>query len=208
MDIVEPWFETLSRPVPPEAEFAYLEWLVASRRWDEVAPLLEERVRHLTNSGQFGRLIFVHLLQAQAAAGQGERASALAHLESALQYAAPEGYRRPFLDAPAEVQMLLPHVQRADADFVEDLMARSDLDVSTAPEAPPSLPSDYLLDPLSEREMEVLGLIAAGLSNREIAERLFITVGTVKRHAHNLYGKLQVSGRVQAVARAREIGLL
>jgi LuxR family maltose regulon positive regulatory protein len=208
IDVVEQWIEALSRPIPPEAEFAYLEWLVASRRWDEVEPLLRERARHLVESGQFGRLIFVHLLQAQAAAGQGERAAALAYLESALQYAAPEGYRRPFLDAPAEVQMLLPHVQAADVDFVEDLIARSDLDVTTAPEAPPSLSSDYLLDPLSERELEVLGLIAAGLSNREIAEHLFITVGTVKRHAHNLYGKLRVSNRTQAVARAREIGLL
>ncbi len=208
MDVVEQWVEALRRPVPPEAEFAYLEWLVASRRWAEVAPRLEERARQLVDSEQFGRLIFVHLLQAQAAAGQGERASALAYLESALQYAAPESYRRPFLDAPAEVQMLLPRVQAADADFVADLIARSDLDVSTAPEAPPSLPSDYLLDPLSERELEVLGLIAAGLSNREIAERLFITVGTVKRHAHNLYGKLRVNNRTQAVAQARELGML
>lgn len=208
IDAVSQWIETLGRPVPPEAEFAYLAWLVASRRWDEIEPLLDERARQLADSEQFGRLIFVQLWQAQAAAGQGERASALAYLESALQYAAPQGYRRPFLDAPAEVQMLLPHVQVADAEFVADLIARSDLDVSTAPKASPSRPSDYLLDPLSEREVEVLGLIAAGLSNREIAERLFITVGTVKRHAHNLYSKLRVNSRVQAVARAREIGIL
>ncbi len=208
VDVVEQWIETLRRPVPPEAEFAYLEWLVAAHHWDEVVPLLDKRARQLNDSGQFGRLIFVHLLQAQAAAGQGERAPALAHLESALHYAAPEGYRRPFLDAPAEVQMLLPHVQVADADFVADLIARSALDVSTAPESPSSLRSDYQLDPLSERELDVLGLIAAGLSNREIAERLFITVGTVKRHAHNLYGKLRVNNRTQAVARAREIGIL
>ena len=65
-----------------------------------------------------------------------------------------------------------------------------------------------LVEPLSERELEVLGLIAAGLTNREIAGRLFITVGTVKRHINNIYGKLQVHHRAEAVARARDLGLL
>ena len=76
--------------------------------------------------------------------------------------------------------------------------------------APPSLlprPSP-LVEPLSERELEVLGLVAQGLTNREIAERLFITVGTVKTHVHNIYGKLGVRGRTQAAARARELELL
>lgn len=65
-----------------------------------------------------------------------------------------------------------------------------------------------LVDPLSERELEVLDLIAAGLTNREIADRLFITVGTVKRHVNNIYGKLQAHHRAEAIARARDLGLL
>jgi len=65
-----------------------------------------------------------------------------------------------------------------------------------------------LADPLSERELEVLDLIAAGLTNREIADRLFITVGTVKRHVNNIYGKLQAHHRAEAIARARDLGLL
>jgi NarL family two-component system response regulator LiaR len=65
-----------------------------------------------------------------------------------------------------------------------------------------------LVEPLSEREVEVLGLIAAGLTNREIADRLYITVGTVKRHINNIYGKLQVHHRTEAVARARDLGLV
>ena len=65
-----------------------------------------------------------------------------------------------------------------------------------------------LVEPLSERELEVLGLIAAGLTNREIAGRLFIAVGTVKRHINNIYGKLQVRHRTEAVAHARDLGLL
>jgi NarL family two-component system response regulator LiaR len=65
-----------------------------------------------------------------------------------------------------------------------------------------------LAEPLSERELEVLDLIAAGLTNSEIAGRLFIAKGTVKRHVNNIYGKLQVHHRAEAIARARELGLL
>jgi LuxR family maltose regulon positive regulatory protein len=65
-----------------------------------------------------------------------------------------------------------------------------------------------LVEPLSERELQVLRLIAAGLSNSAIGERLFITTGTVKVHASHIYSKLGVSGRVQAVAWARELDLL
>jgi LuxR family maltose regulon positive regulatory protein len=65
-----------------------------------------------------------------------------------------------------------------------------------------------LIEPLSDRELEVLGLVAQGLSNREIAERLFITVGTVKTHVHNIHGKLGVQRRTEAAARARELGLV
>ena len=71
--------------------------------------------------------------------------------------------------------------------------------------AGPGLP---LIEPLSEREVEVLRLIAAGLSNQEIADRLIIAPGTVKRHINNIYGKLGVQSRTQAVARGREVGLL
>ena len=72
----------------------------------------------------------------------------------------------------------------------------------------PRTAAQPLADPLSERELEVLDLIAAGLTNREIADRLFITVGTVKRHVNNIYGKLQAHHRAEAIARARDLGLL
>jgi ATP/maltotriose-dependent transcriptional regulator MalT len=73
--------------------------------------------------------------------------------------------------------------------------------------APPIL-EQPLVEPLSERELEVLGLIAAGLKNREIAQELYITTGTVKRHTNHIYGKLGVHSRTAAVARGRELGLL
>jgi LuxR family maltose regulon positive regulatory protein len=73
--------------------------------------------------------------------------------------------------------------------------------------SPASTPQS-LVEPLSERELEVLRLIAAGLSNQEIADRLVIAQGTVKRHINNIYGKLQVGSRTQAVAAARDLHIL
>jgi ATP/maltotriose-dependent transcriptional regulator MalT len=76
-------------------------------------------------------------------------------------------------------------------------------------EAGPSAPGDQpLVEPLTERELEVLGLVAAGQSNREIAQELVIALGTVKTHVHNICGKLNAPNRVKAAARARELGLL
>jgi LuxR family maltose regulon positive regulatory protein len=71
---------------------------------------------------------------------------------------------------------------------------------------PPKI--DGLMDPISEREMEVLHLIAAGLSNREIAEKLFISLNTVKTHTKNINSKLDVNSRIKAVARAKELKFL
>jgi LuxR family maltose regulon positive regulatory protein len=72
----------------------------------------------------------------------------------------------------------------------------------------PSTPGEALPDPLTERELEVLGLLANGLTNREIARRLVVAPSTIKQHLRNIYGKLDVHSRTQAVARGRELGLL
>ena len=71
-----------------------------------------------------------------------------------------------------------------------------------------ALPASYLVDPLSERELEVLKLIASGLSNPEIARKLFVAISTVKRHINNIYAKLNVHTRTQAVAKGRELKVL
>jgi NarL family two-component system response regulator LiaR len=85
-------------------------------------------------------------------------------------------------------------------------LARENLPAGETPDPPPAV--QLLAEPLSERELEVLGLIAAGLTNREIARRLFIAVGTVKRHINNIYSKLEVRRRTEAVKRSRDLNLL
>jgi LuxR family maltose regulon positive regulatory protein len=74
--------------------------------------------------------------------------------------------------------------------------------------SPAAMPAQPLAEPLSQRELEVLKLIAQGLSNQEICERLFLALSTVKGHNRSIFGKLQVQRRTEAVARARELGLL
>jgi LuxR family maltose regulon positive regulatory protein len=103
-------------------------------------------------------------------------------------------------------------------DYIDKLLAAfedetKDLSASRTAEFPPS-PSvarsdpSALVEPLSARELEVLQLIAQGLSNREISQRLFLALSTVKGHNRNIFSKLQVQRRTEAVARARELGLL
>lgn len=72
----------------------------------------------------------------------------------------------------------------------------------------PTVTNQPLIEPLSERELEVLQYLATGMSNQAIADQLFVSLAAVKWHARNIYGKLEVNNRTQAVARARELGLL
>jgi LuxR family maltose regulon positive regulatory protein len=73
---------------------------------------------------------------------------------------------------------------------------------------PPALPAQSVVGPLSQRELEVLQLVAQGLSNREISQRLFLTLSTIKGHNRIIFSKLMVQRRTEAVVRARELGLL
>jgi len=106
-------------------------------------------------------------------------------------------------------QIVVPHFMRQHALSMLHTLRAS----ATQPPAPLSRPAatpspQELIEPLSERELEVLGLVSQGLSNSDIAHKLIITVGTVKKHLNNIFGKLQVSSRTQAIGRGRELGLL
>ena len=191
-----------------EQHLTYARLLVAQGRLSEARRWLA-RIESLSRERGLARwLITVHVLQALAAQRSNERSTALDRLSRAVELAAPGDYYRAFLDEDPAVLALLRDVRQAAPAFVDQLLefaglAEPDEDVTHKLAA-----AQPLVDPLSERETEVLGLIAAGLSNREIAQELVIAVGTVKRHINNIYGKLGVHSRTRAVARARELGLL
>jgi LuxR family maltose regulon positive regulatory protein len=155
----------------------------------------------------------VMVLQALALHAQGETDGAVEVLGEALALAEPGGYVRVFVDegAPMEHLLAAAAARGVMADYVDRLLAAFEAEKKMgAGEAPgrrvPS--SQALVEPLSQRETEVLQLIAQGLSNREISERLFLALDTVKGHNQRIFGKLQVQRRTEAVARASELGLL
>ena len=134
---------------------------------------------------------------------------AVAVLKPALILAAREGHTRVFLE---EGRSLLTVLRQAAAQGIAPEYVASLLDAFRAEgllsaEAT-KRETSTLTEPHSAREVEVLRLVAAGLSNAEIAAHLFLSVGTVKRHVYNIYGKLEVAGRVEAVNRARDLKLL
>ena len=152
------------------------------------------------------------LLDALVLYAQGDTASALATLEHASTTAEPENYVRSFLDIGEPMQELLSWSLESQAlseprlrAYAGKLLSCFEADVLVAANQPTG---EALIEPLSQRELEVLRLIAQGHSNREIGERLFLALPTVKGHTRIIFDKLQVQRRTEAVARARELGLL
>jgi LuxR family maltose regulon positive regulatory protein len=196
-----------------EHELAYISLarlLIARHDFDAALDLLARLASGAETGGRIGRLIEILILQAMALQSQSKTSRALTVLEESLTLAEPEGYVRLFVDEGAPVAALLH--QAADRGFTPDyvsklLAAFGDLGTDVPPIEKRSSPQN-LIEPLTERELELLQLVAEGLSNREIAAKLFIALGTVKSHIHNIYGKLNAQNRVQAVARANELGLL
>jgi LuxR family maltose regulon positive regulatory protein len=187
-----------------------------------VLDFLERQLRVNEEGGWNECVIELLILQALALDAQGETHRALDGLQRALALAEPEGYLRIFVDeGPAMARLLYQAVERGIApQYAGRLLAAfegSRFQVSSSRLTSASLsglkpatlgPETQLVEPLSERELEVLGLIAEGLSNREIAQRLFISPKTVKRHTSSIYGKLGVHSRTQAVAKAQTLGIL
>ncbi len=156
-------------------------------------------------------LIEIHLLEALAFDAQGQRDRALTALAEALALAEPEGYTRAFLSlGEAPIPLLREAVGRRNlhAAYATRLLAfLVPATEATASLVPPS-PGVSLLEPLSEREHEVLHLLASALSTDEIAQTLYLSVHTVRSHLKSLYSKLDVHSRYEAVARAQDLHLL
>jgi LuxR family maltose regulon positive regulatory protein len=175
----------------------------------QAAAALLERLRQAAEAGErAGSVLEILILQALAHEAKGDTLAALKPLEQALALAAPGGYIRIFVDEGVSMAQLLSELAARGImpDYVRQLLAAFS---TTEPgEAGLSKTQSAFVEPLSERELEVLQLVAQGLSNRQIAERLFLALPTVKGHNRNIYSKLQVNRRTEAVARARELGLV
>lgn len=171
-----------------------------------------ERQRSLAETGgRTGRLIEILSLLAIALDAQGLSAEAEAPLSRAISLAQPEGYLRIFLDLGWPLRKLLQRTatRGVDAGGTGNALLNAFLKEGAAESnSLPQFPAETMFDPLTGREVEVLQLLAEGLSNKEIASRLIVAPGTVKQHLKNIYRKLEVNGRMQAIRRGRELKLL
>jgi len=187
---------------------------IAQNKPDEALQLLSRLEELAFSAGRMGRVIEILLLEALAMQEMGDSAHAILALTKCFTLAEPEGYVRIFLDEGRPMQMLLAQwLTRAGAspvrDYVSHLLSQFDdkAHVVTAPLEKIS-PAAGLVEPLSPRELEVLHLLALGKTNHEIAQQLIVAAGTVKAHTASIYRKLNVANRTEAVARARQLGIL
>jgi LuxR family maltose regulon positive regulatory protein len=192
--------------------------LIARREYALAVELLEQLRAQSQTAAQTGMLVNVLALESLARFGQGDAAQARTVLWHALSLAEPEGYMRLFVDLGEPMQGLISDLRLRIEQNKDNqpLAAYADKLLAAFPTARVPVPNHKPLrdgspsampEPLSERELAVLRLIAEGLSNQEIADRMVVAVSTVKTHINNIYGKLGVATRTQALARAREFKL-
>lgn len=186
-----------------EAEYMILlRVFLAQKDYEAAVGLSKRLLQQAETAKQMGLAIEILILQSLAFQGKKDTERALTALERALALAEPEGYVRVFLDEGDAMTRLLCQAQsrQVKAGYVAELLAR------TGAISGMTQPSMQLLsEPLTMREVEVLKLIESGCSNQEIANQLFISIPTVKRHISNIYTKLGVKSRTQAVAIGKEL---
>jgi DNA-binding NarL/FixJ family response regulator len=210
---------------PEDADLPYLyepAYLVLARvrivqgREDPAGPffprvlgLLDRLLSDAEAKACMGSALEVLMLQALALFAKRDRASALSTLQRALSLAAPEGYIRLFLEEGTPMLNVLQdaHARGIEPNYVTTLL--SAFGIQHIASAASLVSADQpLLEPLTAREREVLHLLSEGASNSEIARRLVLSTGTVKKYVYNICGKLGVQSRTQALARARTLHLL
>ncbi|MBV5347469.1 helix-turn-helix transcriptional regulator, partial [bacterium] len=172
--------------------------------------LLERLLKAAEAGGRMGSVIEILILQASAYHAQGDLPAALLPLQRALALAEPQGYVRMFLDEGSSMLQLLREASAREImpDYTDKLLAAFEAEKQKSEDKPDLPPAKLLIESLSQRESTILQLIAQGLSNREIGERLFLALDTIKGHNRKIFDKLQVQSRTEAIARARELGLL
>ena len=220
LDAASQWVE--EHELDPEEEPTYLNEmeyivfariLIAQERLDEATLLLQRLLEAAETGGRTSSVIEILILQALAAQSGGDTARAMSTLEGALTLAEPGGFIRIFIDEGIPMAGLLSELSARGImlKYTDRLLAAFNDEVqrsrgeNSAPCFPPSQP---LVEPLTLRELEVLGLIAEGLSNPEICDKLFIALDTVKGHNRKIFGKLGVENRARAIIKARDLNIL
>ena len=191
-----------------EQHIAFARLLIAERRLADARHWLARLESFATEHGLYRWLVSVNVLQARVLDRLGDRPSALETMFRAVRTAASEGYVQPFICEGPRVFALVGRVRDVAPRFVDRVLAMAGTTEGLSAYLSPREPNQGLIEPLTARELEVLRLIAGGRSNREIAETLVIALGTVKRHTNHIYTKMGVHRRTEAVARARELGIL
>jgi LuxR family maltose regulon positive regulatory protein len=192
-------------------EFEYLTLVrlhIARGKLDDLPKLLERLRERAEEHGRMGTVIEILILQSITLRAQGRLDQALSKLERAISLAEPEGYVRIFVDEGQPMAELLRH---ATSRGIRPRYTGKLLAAFSVPQPKDALSTRTAMpamEPLTQRELEVLQLLAAGKSNRQIADELVVVTGTVKAHLLNIYGKLDVHSRTQALARSRQLGLL
>jgi len=188
--------------------------LIAQNKPNEAIGLLSHLEEAARSAGRMGRVIEILLLKALAMRETGDSEHAILALTKCLALAEPEGYVRVFLDEGQPMRLLLAqwlaHARAGSLrDYAIRLLSHFDAEphVVTAAQEKVS-PTSNLVEPLSQRELEVLHLMALGRTNQEIAQQLIVAPGTIKAHTASIYRKLDVANRTEAVARARQLGIL
>ena len=186
--------------------------LIALDRAVEALPLITRLLEAATVMERHGDEIRYLVLTAQAHQSLGNTQAALDSLGQALALAEPQGYVRLFVDEGKPMAELLQFAvsQNVMPDYASKLLAAFPSDVLSAlpPKKKLMANTQILVEPLSDREIEVLRLMAEGYKYKEIAEKLFVSINTVRHHTRNLYSKLDVNNRTQAIGRAKELNLL
>jgi LuxR family maltose regulon positive regulatory protein len=175
-----------------------------AQAYPQARSLLDRAITAAGERGETGVTAEALALRSMLRGQQGDTIGALTDLEQALLAAEPEGYVRLFVDLGTPMARLLREARNRGVmpSYVDRLLAAFG---DTGPATGPNL---LLAEPLSDREIEVLRLLAVGLSNREIAETLSVSPETIKKHTGNIYGKLGAHGRMEAVATARARALI
>ncbi len=199
------------------SSFTEIEYIALTRvllvfgQYQKAARLVQRLLEVAENGKHTVRIIEMLILQAMIFQGDSDQAQAMISLERALTLAEPRGFIRVFVDeGPPMARLLYEALTRGIApDYTRRLLAAFPIDEpEQAASSQTQAPNSELIEPLSERELEVLQLIAEGLTNQEIAARLYLSLNTVKVHTRNIYGKLGVNNRTQAGTRAKALGIL